>query len=795
MAREFDGSIKIDTSLEYEEFKKGLKEVEKETEKSMDEVTEELDSPEVDSLTERINALKDSLTGAKKEAAAFKDDIVSGTADSGAVVDGLISNIQHGLAGMGITVSAAGAKIIAVVGGVAAGIAGIGFLVFKAFQIAGKIVQQVGQWIVQVFRTAVVIAKKLLEGVVQLVQVGLQALQRLANALISSGRRLISMAGQTEALSDSVSVLEETFNSLRENLVNLFLPQLQGIISWLVNLLNIINQVIAALSGQATYTKIVAKETEDAGAAAQEASGDLAAFDELDVLNQDTGGGGGAGGGFETIEEPIDSQWTALAETLLDYYEQIRLKVLELWNTLEPFRNFLNTTAIDFYNNFLLPVEEFVMGEGWDQFIATTERIMDSDWDGLNESLARFYSALSIITIAVLQGLLTFYDRFLAPIASWAIDDGLPTLLDGISDFAENVDWEYLNEQFGIFLDTLALLTIDILNIWLWFWENILVPLATWVVNEAIPRFFITFGTALEILHIVLLALKPLWDWFWTNVLLPILKWGGEKFLEFWDKLNVSLGKLKTWLENNPEKIRALFVLIAGLGAGAMLGLLLIVLALLSPLFLLGVLFLQFIGLVTVLIGWITLFVIELVALALILENNVRKAIQWVIDKWDELVEAFKEGGLKGALNVVIGWFESFLNKMIDGINSLIEKINSISFDFPSITIFGKTFGGGSFTGLGIPSIGGVTLPRLATGAVIPPNSEFAAILGDQSSGRNIETPEGLMRQIVQEELANSQQDIRVRFEGSLGALVRELQPVVERENRRRGTSLVEGLT
>jgi hypothetical protein len=32
-------------------------------------------------------------------------------------------------------------------------------------------------------------------------------------------------------------------------------------------------------------------------------------------------------------------------------------------------------------------------------------------------------------------------------------------------------------------------------------------------------------------------------------------------------------------------------------------------------------------------------------------------------------------------------------------------------------------------------------IPRLAQGAVIPPNSEFLAVLGDQKQGTNIETP------------------------------------------------------
>jgi hypothetical protein len=51
-------------------------------------------------------------------------------------------------------------------------------------------------------------------------------------------------------------------------------------------------------------------------------------------------------------------------------------------------------------------------------------------------------------------------------------------------------------------------------------------------------------------------------------------------------------------------------------------------------------------------------------------------------------------------------------------------------------------------------SFGNVSLemPKLAQGAVIPPNREFMAVLGDQSNGRNLEAPESLIRSIVREE-------------------------------------------
>lgn len=49
------------------------------------------------------------------------------------------------------------------------------------------------------------------------------------------------------------------------------------------------------------------------------------------------------------------------------------------------------------------------------------------------------------------------------------------------------------------------------------------------------------------------------------------------------------------------------------------------------------------------------------------------------------------------------------------------------------------------------------TVPYLAKGAVIPPRSEFLAVLGDQKQGNNIETPEALLRKIVREETGGRQ--------------------------------------
>ena len=106
----------------------------------------------------------------------------------------------------------------------------------------------------------------------------------------------------------------------------------------------------------------------------------------------------------------------------------------------------------------------------------------------------------------------------------------------------------------------------------------------------------------------------------------------------------------------------------------------------------------------------------------------------------------------------------------------------------------------GSYGNYSARNIGGYDLtqyPHLASGAVISPNSEFLAVLGDQRNGKNLEAPEGLIRQIMREELGNLQgggaANVNIEFTGSLAQLGRVLQPVVTTETSRRGPQLISG--
>jgi len=146
---------------------------------------------------------------------------------------------------------------------------------------------------------------------------------------------------------------------------------------------------------------------------------------------------------------------------------------------------------------------------------------------------------------------------------------------------------------------------------------------------------------------------------------------------------------------------------------------------------------------------------------------------------------------IKGAINSVLGFLNGLISGAVDGINGIINALNQIHFSIPDWV---PLIGGNSY-GISIPQVSKPQIPLLATGAVIPPNAQFAAILGDQRAGNNLEAPESLIRQIVREETSQvGNQEITINFGGSLGALVRELKPYIEKENRRTGKSLVQGV-
>lgn len=117
---------------------------------------------------------------------------------------------------------------------------------------------------------------------------------------------------------------------------------------------------------------------------------------------------------------------------------------------------------------------------------------------------------------------------------------------------------------------------------------------------------------------------------------------------------------------------------------------------------------------------------------------------------------------VKAPINIIIG----LINGLLYGVqlmqNGIASALNSLSINLPGWV---EDLTGYGSIGFNIGRWTAPQIPYLATGAVIPPNAPFMAVLGDQKSGNNIEAPESLLRKLIREEAGAFQKgggDIRL---------------------------------
>lgn len=155
--------------------------------------------------------------------------------------------------------------------------------------------------------------------------------------------------------------------------------------------------------------------------------------------------------------------------------------------------------------------------------------------------------------------------------------------------------------------------------------------------------------------------------------------------------------------------------------------------------------------------------------------EGIKKVFQGV---WDSLV-----GIVKTPINLIIDLINGLVGGVCEGVNAIIKSLNNLSFDVPDWV---PGFGGKKF-GFNLSLVTAPKIPKLATGAVIPPNREFLAVLGDQKRGTNIEAPLDTIVEAFQRVQNNGGNDINIKFSGNEGQLLRYLFNGLEVTKSKRG--------
>lgn len=497
---------------------------------------------------------------------------------------------------------------------------------------------------------------------------------------------------------------------LKAALLTLAQPILQVVIPVFVKLVNILTQVVTAiakffgmLSGKSWSSQKSAaqglndeqKALEGVGAAAKDASKSMASFDEINQLTDNTASGAGGGGGAASTEIAPDFSNLDMAEDKLhDILGLVGAIAAGLlaWKIASLFTNDLSKI----WGIALAVAGAFALVYFW----------LDAWNNGID--LQNFLGMLAGLA-ALAVGLAIAFGPIAAGIA--LVVGGLAMLVVGIKDVIEN-GFNLVNTLTIIAGLLAAGIGISLLT-------GSWIPLLIAGFLAALVALVSFTGHGEELIQ----GLKNIIDGFgkfFKGVFTGDMKLAVEGIKQIWEGMkqtwNAIVNSIKdawnmfiTWLESKNPYLANVFR-IAG--------------KLVSDLY-----------------------------------NSIKEILKGLIDfitgvftgDWTKAWEGVKEI-FKGIWNGVVAIVELAINGIIDGVNLLISALNTIHFDIPDWV---PLIGGKSF-GISIPPVSYVTLPRLAEGAVIPPNREFMAVLGDQKSGTNIETPLETMVQAFKQAMNES---------------------------------------
>lgn len=125
-------------------------------------------------------------------------------------------------------------------------------------------------------------------------------------------------------------------------------------------------------------------------------------------------------------------------------------------------------------------------------------------------------------------------------------------------------------------------------------------------------------------------------------------------------------------------------------------------------------------------------------------------------EAWNGIVDAF--GGIfsliadiaKGPINMVIGLINGMLDGLESGINWIVRRVNALSFDVPDWV---PVIGGDHF-GFDLPEVGFGSIPYLAEGGYVKPNTPQLAMIGDNKHQGEVVAPEDKLIDMAQKAAA-----------------------------------------
>lgn len=154
--------------------------------------------------------------------------------------------------------------------------------------------------------------------------------------------------------------------------------------------------------------------------------------------------------------------------------------------------------------------------------------------------------------LKIVNNLLGHLNNMTKATADWAKKLDFSPLLKGIENLLKNL--EPLTDNIGAGLE--------------WFYKNVLLPYAGFVIQDYIPAFLKALSGAINVVNSVIDALKPLGQWLWDSFLQPMAKWTGGVIIDVINGLADALKGVSDWIDKHQTTVQV-FATILGAFATA----------------------------------------------------------------------------------------------------------------------------------------------------------------------------------------------------------------------------------
>ncbi len=144
------------------------------------------------------------------------------------------------------------------------------------------------------------------------------------------------------------------------------------------------------------------------------------------------------------------------------------------------------------------------------------------------------------------------------------LTDNLKKQASDIGKIFGDINFEPLINSFNKVKEAAQPLITTIKDGLKWLYDNVLVPLAKWTIQDLLPAFLNLIAGALTVLNPLITAFKPIFQWFWNNFLEPIAKWTGGMIVDTLNLLANVLTKIGNWMSDNQSVVTGMEIAVLG---------------------------------------------------------------------------------------------------------------------------------------------------------------------------------------------------------------------------------------